>query len=133
MKVFLAGPIDYWWNENWETPEHIAYMEWRDHIRVRLVEAGHCVYLPHQAIKGAWDESMQAINDLAIEICDAFVYLTPPGVPAYGTEAETKHARALGKRVGHAPPGSHWQIDDLLFRLDDPYGKVHRKSYAKRA
>lgn len=131
MKVFLAGPIDYWWNENWETPAHIAYMEWRTYIHKRLVEAGHVVYSPHNAIKGAWDEAMQAINDTAIHVCDVLIYLTPYGIPAHGTDDEVVVARLLGKQVYHAPPTNHWQIDHLIVPLDDPYGDVHRKSYTK--
>lgn len=131
MKVFLAGPIDYWWNENWESPAHIEYVEWRKTVNKMLVEAGHLVYRPHEAIKGAWDESMQAVNDLAISLCDVFVYLTPPNVPAYGTEAERKQAEARGLEVLHAPPGSAFEIRNLIVPLDDPYGNVQRKSYTK--
>lgn len=131
MKVFLAGPIDFWWNENWETPAHIEYMEWRDSVKTRFVEAGHVVYLPHQAIKGAWDESMQVINDTAIKVCDIFVYMTPRGVPAYGTAKEKEFAEIIGKRVFWAPPGDSRTIDPFLDPLDDPYGDVNRKSYTK--
>lgn len=133
MKVFLAGPIDYWWNENWESAEHIAYLEWRKKVNRLLVEAGHLVYRPHEAIKGAWDESFQAVNDLAIELCDVFVYLTPEGVPAFGTEAEKNVAKGLGKEILWAPPGDTRLISGLIKPLDDPYGDVNRKSYSKPA
>lgn len=129
MIVFLAGPIDWWWNNNWESPEHIAYLEWRNYLNKCLVEAGHLVYRPHESFKGRWDERAQAVNDKAIELCDVFVYMTPPGVPAYGTEAECNVARGLGKRIAHVPPNNHWQIDDLLIPLDNPYGDMYRKSY----
>lgn len=129
MKVFLAGPIDYWWNENWETPAHIEYLDWRKQINQWLVEAGHCVYRPHEAIKGAWDESFQAVNDTAIRLSDVFIYLTPRNVPAYGTAAERDFASTIGKPVLWAPPGDTSQIDDLIVPLDDPYGSVNRKSY----
>jgi hypothetical protein len=129
VKVFLAGPIDYWWNENWETPAHLQYLSWRKFVNQALVEAGHLVYRPHEAIKGAWDESMQAVNDLAIEICDIFVYLTPVGVPAYGTEAEKNTARRLGKQVLWAPPGDLEQVKNLVVPLDNPYSNVYRKAY----
>lgn len=131
MRIFLAGPIDFWWAENWETPPHIAYMEWREEVNRLLVEAGHCVYRPHAAIKGAWDEGMQEINDTALRLCDVFVHLTPPGVPAYGTQAERKAAEALDKRVCWAPPQYIDEIHDLIVPLDDPYGAVNRKSYTK--
>lgn len=129
MKVFLAGPIDYWWNENWKTSQHVAYTEWRREVNDLLVEAGHCVYRPHEAIKGAWDENMQAVNDLAIDLCDVFIYLTPHGIPAYGTAAECKRAKDAGKRICWAPPGDATEIWDLVIPLDDPYGDVNRKSY----
>lgn len=136
MKVFLAGPIDYWWNENWETPAHIAYMEWRDKVNAMLVESGHLVYRPHQAIKGAWPkdeaDSYQAVNDLAIYLSDVVIVLTPPGVPAYGTAAETALARTWGKQVRYAPPGDTSDILDLIDILDDPYSDIHRKSYSKK-
>lgn len=131
MKVILAGPIDFWWNENWESPAHLAYKAWRDDVCRMLVEAGHCVYRPHEAIKGAWDEAMQAINDTAIRTTDVFVYMTPPNVPAYGTAAEREVAEICGKDIRWAPPGVLDNIADLIVRLDDPYGDVARKSYTK--
>jgi hypothetical protein len=131
MKVFLAGPIDYWWNENWDTPAHKFYKKWRDEINRSLVEAGHCVYRPHEAIKGAWDESMQEINNTALRVCDVVVYLTPKDVPAYGTAAEVEQARIMGKPTYWAPPGYFYNIEALIVPLDDPYGDVQRKSYTK--
>jgi hypothetical protein len=80
----LVGPIDFWWNENWDTPQHRTYKGWRNKVNRRLVEAGHLVYRPHEAFKGAWNERAQAVNDAAISIADCLVNLTPPGVPAYG-------------------------------------------------
>jgi hypothetical protein len=132
MIVFLAGPVDFWWNENWNTPAHIEYKAWRDELNKRFVEAGHLVYRPHESFKGAWNERAQEINDTAIRVCDVFVYMTPPNVPAYGTAAERERAEILGKRVFWAPPGRSETIDPWLDRLDDPYGDVHRKSYTKQ-
>lgn len=129
MIIFVAGPIDFWWSENWETEEHLDYMNWRDMVKTFLVEAGHLVYLPHQAFKGAWDEKAQVVNDAALAICDVFIYLTPPGVPAFGTDAEKALAVSIGKPVLHAPPADLSEIYHLTHPLDDPYGAVHRKSY----
>ncbi len=131
MKIFLAGPVDYWWNENWESPQHIQYMKWRDYISKLMVEAGHLVYHPHRAWKGAWDESAQAVNDAALDVCDEFVYLTPLDVPAYGTMAEKIKFQSSGKPCHHAPPGSTEQIKHLIQRLDNPYSSVYRKSYSE--
>jgi hypothetical protein len=131
MKIMLAGPIDYWWNENWNSPAHQDYKGWREWLNAKFVEAGHCVYRPHEAIKGAWDETMQAINDVAIKTCDVFIYMTPPDVPAYGTAAEKNVAEICGKDVRWAPPWDTSRITDLIVPLDDPYGDVQRKSYTK--
>lgn len=131
MKIFIAGPVEHWWAENWHTPEHYAYIEWRNKVSAMLVESGHLVFRPHEAIKGAWDESMQAVNDHALYLVDVVIVLTPPGVPAYGTAAETALARGWGKQVRKAPPGDTSDIRDLINILDDPYGDVYRKSYTK--
>lgn len=131
MLVFLAGPIDYWWNENYHTHAHYKYLLWKEQVARALVEAGHLVYRPDQAFKGAWVEKAQGVNDFALGLVDSVVYLTPPGVPAYGTDAEVIVAGDMGKPVYHAPPGNTKEIAHLLYTLDDPYGDVHRKSYTK--
>lgn len=130
MIVFLAGPIDVWWNENWNTPAHLEYKEWRNELNRRFVEAGHLVYRPHESFKGAWNERAQEVNNAAIKICDVFVYMTPTNVPAYGTAAEKNYAEICGKRVFWAPPGHSETIDPFLDPLEDPYGDVNRKSYS---
>lgn len=131
MFIVLVGPIDYWWNENWETPEHLNYKNWRDHVNRLLVEAGHLVYRPHEAMKGAWVEKAQKINDTAILMADCLVNLCPPGVPAYGTKAECELAYQHGIPVIPAPPCDLTHATHLIKPLDDPYGDVHRKSYTK--
>lgn len=127
MLIFLAGPIDYWWNENWMTPEHMHYKAWRDLVSKKLVDAGYLVYRPHEAFKGAWDERAQRINDVAIGHADLVINLTPPGIPAKGTEAEITLAKLLRVRVVDAPPGDWSQIPQVEY-LDDPYKDVPRKS-----
>jgi len=131
MKVFLARPIDYWWNENWHTPMHYKFLLWHAQIGRLLVEAGHSVYFPDQAFKGAWDEVNQEVNDFAIKTRDVFIFTTPPGVPAYGTRSETELAVDCGLEVYHVPPGHAEYISHLLVPLDDPYSDVYRKSYTK--
>lgn len=140
MIIVLVGPIDYWWHENWDTPQHHVYVDWRNHISKKLVEAGHLVYRPHESWKGAWDERAQVVNDAAIDIADIMINLRPPGIPAYGTEAEVKRfwERWLTSIHGNlndvyfeAPPGDYSQIEHLIIPLDDPYGDVQRKSYTK--
>ncbi len=127
----LVGPIDVWWNENWDTRQHRVYKRWRNTVNRRLVEAGHLVYRPHEAFKGAWKEHAQAVNDAAVSIADCLVNLTPPGVPAYGTADEIALAKNLKVAVYDAPPGDLRQIRALIVPLDDPYGAVHRKTYRR--
>jgi hypothetical protein len=129
--VMLVGPIDYWWNEHWMTAEHRMYMSWRNSISQQLVEAGHLVYRPHEAFKGAWSEKAQRVNDEAIRAADILINLTPPGIPAYGTAAEITFASYIDRPILDAPPGDYTQIAHLLVPLADPYGDVHRKSYTK--
>lgn len=133
MKVFLAGPIDYWWNENWGTPAHEDYKLWRQTLNNLLVESGHLVYRPHEAMKGAWDEAMQEVNNAALRLCDVVIYMTPLGVPAYGTRDECEYAAIIGKPVLWAPPWCYGEIADIVKPLADPYSDVNRKSYTKEA
>ncbi len=43
----LAGPIKHWWNENWKTPAHLRYEEWRNRLSDALIAEGYLVYRPH--------------------------------------------------------------------------------------
>jgi len=109
MRVMLCGPIEHWWNENWETPEHWRYVEWRDRVSAALVGAGHLVYRPHEAFKGEWDANdgdtfSQLVNDAALIASEVIFDLTPKGVPSEGTDAEIKLCQERGKAVLAAPP-----------------------------
>ena len=121
--VLLAGPIKHWWNENWGTPEHVAYDSWREMVCVDLVDAGYLVYCPHRAFKGKWTEKAQAVNDAALRLATIIVNLTPPGVPSQGTDAEMLYAHNFGSAIiVEAPPvedteaGLH-QLRKKLFGL----------------
>lgn len=129
MIIMLGGAIDYWWNENWETPAHIDYMEWRDEVRQSLVDAGHLCYLPWGGFKGAWDEKAQAVNDKAVEICDVFIDLTPDGIPAPGTDAERALAEMLDKKILFVPPGDWTNLSGLLAISEDPYADVDLRTH----
>jgi hypothetical protein len=139
MIIMVVGPIDYWWSENWNTEDHHSYMGWRTLVCASLVEAGHLVYRPHEAFKGAWSERAQAVNNMAITISDLLLDIRPPGVPAYGTDAEIEYAKRSGVPVFKCPPGTELRTFKVLVpgpiylfdRLDDPYGDVHRKSYTR--
>lgn len=116
--AFLAGPIKHWWSlsaADWGTGAHLAYTTWRDAVEVALVRTGAvATYSPHKAIRGAWHEGLQAINDAAIRAADVVLDLTPPGVPAVGTAAERTVADAAGVPVLAAPPGDDAALERLV-------------------
>lgn len=114
MKVMLAGPIKAWWDE-WESPQHKHYVAWRDALSQALVDAGHLVYRPHEAFKGQWHESAQAVNDVALRTSDVIANLTPEGVPSLGTDDEIDYARRYNRRVVATPPPST-QVDAYYAR-----------------
>ena len=70
--------------------------------------------LQHRAIQGRWNEAPQRINDAAIINANFIVVLTPPGVPAEGTEREVRLARTFKVAVVEAPPGDDRAIELLL-------------------
>lgn len=111
--VTIVGPIKIWWTE-WDSERHKAYTEWRDAVRVALVKAGCAVYSPHRAIQGSWNEKLQLINDAAIKASDLIVVLTPPGVPADGTEGEMMVAKDNGVLMHMCPPAGAEGIERLL-------------------
>lgn len=139
MFVIVVGPIDYWWNSRWNTPEHTQYKRHRDNVCRLLVAAGHLVYRPHEAFKGAWDETAQAVNDAAIDRADIMVNVRPPDVPAPGTEAEIDRFFKRVSYVGsdfrpqdnyyEAPPGDFSQIEQLIRPLDNPYASVELRTH----
>lgn len=91
-KAMLAGPIEFWWDENWETPQHWLYADWRDALQEALVGAGFVTYRPDMAIKGPWDPAMQAINDRALEVVDAVIVSNfDPPVRCDGTDDEVAY------------------------------------------
>lgn len=103
--VFLAGPIKHWWDENWETPEHWHYDDWREALSAGLVAArGYLVYRPHHAQKGDWTERAQVVNDAALAASDIIIDMTPPGIPSEGTVSEIKQASSHGTIIVQAPP-----------------------------
>jgi hypothetical protein len=104
--IMLAGPVKWWWDANWMTPAHIAYVDWRQRVTDELVAAGYLVYQPHAAFKGTWNEAAQVVNNAIIGICDAMVVLTPPGVLSDGTDEEVEQARLLDRPIVFAPPNS---------------------------
>jgi hypothetical protein len=102
--VFIGGPIKHWWDENWMSPEHLRYDDWRTQVEQALIAAGFLVYKPYTAWKGTWNEQAQFVNNVVVETVDVFLDLTPPGVPSAGTEAEVAHAELVGTPVLNCPP-----------------------------
>jgi len=117
--VILAGPIKVWWNE-WDSPRHKEYTHWRDAVRVALVKAGVAVYSPHRAIQGRWNERLQEINNAAIRASDFVIVLTPPGIPADGTDEEINYATTHGRPLIFAPPGGDDEIKKLVNSIVSP-------------
>jgi hypothetical protein len=118
LVVMIAGPIKIWWAEGmWDSGPHQQYVQWRDAVRVACVQAGFLVYSPHRAWQGAWSESAQRVNDMAIEAADVLLDLTPPGIVADGTVAEVNHALHVGTPVRPAPPGDGQSLAELLAYL----------------
>jgi hypothetical protein len=93
LMVMLAGPIKVWWQDGkWGSPPHQRYMEWRDAVRVACAKAGFLVYNPHRAWQGPWSQAAQTVNDMAIEVCDVVLDLTPSYTLAEGTAKEVSYA-----------------------------------------
>lgn len=104
MIITLVGPIAHWWDENWDTPEHWHFAEWRDYVSAALVTDGHLVYRPHEAFKGQWNPRAQAVNDTAILVSDLILKLSPLGVPSEGTDDELRYAARCETSMIPAPP-----------------------------
>ncbi len=118
LVLMLAGPIKVWWQAHmWDSPVHRRYVQWRDAVRVACVREGFLVYSPHRAWQGAWSESAQRVNDMAIEMADVLIDLTPPGVIAEGTVAEVAHASRVGTPVLALPPGDAITLGEAIALL----------------
>jgi hypothetical protein len=118
LVVMLAGPIKIWWTPGqWDSPAHREFVQWRDAVRVACVKAGFLVYSPHRAWQGAWSESAQRVNDMAIEMADVVLDLTPPDTEADGTLAEVAYADKVGTPVRPLPPGDAQTLATALAEL----------------
>lgn len=111
--ITLIGPIRCWWTE-WNSPRHQEYVKWRDALRVALVKKGYLVYSPHRAIQGRWHPNAQIINDAAILASDLVINLKPNGVPAEGTDKESRLVYSKYIPMLHAPPGNDKDLQDLV-------------------
>jgi hypothetical protein len=105
LRTLQAGPIKWWWDENWDTTAHWHYDAWREAMSDALVAAGDfLVYRPHHAFKGAWTEEAQTVNDAALRMCHVIINMTPSGVLSEGTDSEILQASSYGALVVKAPP-----------------------------
>jgi hypothetical protein len=112
--VFLAGPIEYWWDtpkepDRFNGIEAQRYRLHREAVARYFVDRHYLVYSPWNAFKGDWNEKMQPVNDFVLGLSDIVVDLTPKhikGMVAKGTDHEIKLARELGKVVVELPPNT---------------------------
>jgi hypothetical protein len=109
MRISICGPIEWWWGERWDSPDHRVYVAWRNMISDELVAAGHLVYRPHEAFKGMWDDNdgdsfAQEVNNAAIRMSELVLNLTPLGVTSEGTDDELGLCAFEEIPVMFAPP-----------------------------
>jgi len=116
LVITLIGPIRTWWGRL-ESPEYAEYNTWRKAIQSAVVHAGHLVYSPHLAWKGAWHEKAQKANDMAIIQSDVIIVMTPPDTVAVGTAAEIEVAKEHNIPLIDAPPGDEDALRALLTQL----------------
>jgi hypothetical protein len=94
--VFMAGAVAYWWDENWISPEHYEYLQWRNDLRAALITLGFLVYAHYEAFKGTWNPRAQSINQFALENSDLMVVQTAAHIPSPGTDDEIRTAEFNG-------------------------------------
>jgi hypothetical protein len=94
--IFLAGAVAHWWYDNWESPQHYEYMQWRHDVEVALVAHGYLVYKHFDAFKGTWTDRAQEINEFALQRSDLMVVMTGEDIPSEGTDAEIMLAEHWG-------------------------------------
>jgi hypothetical protein len=102
--VFLAGPIEWWWGERFETPEAKMYRAWRESLCLGLVNADYLVYRPWDAFKGPWNEKFQGVNDFVLVKSDLVIEMTPRDVIAHGTAHELELALSKEIPTLYSPP-----------------------------
>jgi hypothetical protein len=120
--IVIAGAIKYWWDENWDLPEHWEYVKWRNEVSDALVKAGYLIYRPHEAFKGTWNQKAQAVNDMAISSADLLLVLSAENIPSDGTDDEISYAERVGVPWLRTPStyGVHhvlWAVEDALTEL----------------
>ena len=101
--IFLSGAVAYWWDENWDTPEHYEYMQWRDNVRTALIAGGYLTYAHYEAFKGTWNPRAQMINNYALRVCDLMLIMTAAAIPSPGTDEEMEMAQAFKVPVLRVP------------------------------
>ncbi len=122
MIVMLGGAISCWWLEPYkDTLVHKDYVRWRDEVQDAFIQAGHLTIRSDLMFKGRWVERAQKINDLAIKNSDAFVDMTPVGIPSEGSRREQVYAWGHSIPTYNAPPWDWYEIAHMLQPLEDPY------------
>src|SRR5690606_11988362 len=107
MLVYLSGPID-------AAPDR--GLSWRESVIEKLRVRGFHTYSPAHAffLSPAGDmmkiaQQVDAINRLAIGLCDVVLAYLPGGYRTVGTPREIEYARTVGKPVVAVidPPDQH--------------------------
>jgi hypothetical protein len=122
----IIGPVAYWWDtdeyQHWNLPEHWHYVKWRQMVNDALIEHGYLVYRHWEALKGTWNNKMQGLNNIVLELSDHIICIRPDYAWSEGTDEELAKAKELGKKVLFAPPPETeeefvWAIKELLENL----------------
>lgn len=113
MLVYLSGPID-------AAPDR--GLSWREGVIEKLRVRGFHTYSPAHAffLSPAGDmmkiaQQVDAINRLAIGLCDVVLAYLPGGYRTVGTPREIEYARTIGKPVVAVidPPDQHIALWDV--------------------
>ena len=115
--LFFAGAVAHWWFDNWDTPEHWEYMQWRRDAETACVAHGDLVYKHYDALKGPWVDRAQKINEFALSQSDALVILTDEKIPSEGTDDEIKFCEEHGIPYVRVP--SSLGVRQLILILEE--------------
>ncbi len=95
-------------NPMWDSPLHQRYLTYRRDLQAALIASNrYLTYAPHMAMKGKWTEKAQAINDMAIQMSDLMIVMSPKDIVTEGTDAEIIHAAMVETPVLWVPMDKH--------------------------
>lgn len=120
--IFFAGAVAYWWFENWDTPQHWEYLEWRKAAEAACIGQGYLVYKHYDAFKGTWTDKATPINNFALMHSDAMVVLTEERIPSEGTDDEINTCEENSIPWIRVP--SSLGVRQLILRLEDLFNEA---------